>query len=290
VNKIGLALTSICLIVAAGANARPQAQTSVADPNTPIRCDSCDDWNAEVAPARIHGNTFYVGPKGASSVAVTTKDGIVLLDVPLPQSVPVIERHLERLGLRLVDVTAILTSHGHFDHVGGVAALAARTGATVYASDATADALRRGGPVPDDPQFAFHVNFPAFASVRIVRDSRPVTIGGVVFTPHLTPGHTPGATTWTWQACDDGGRCLNVVYADSLNAISHDDFRFTAVPGRVDAFARGIDTVSALPCDAMVSVHQDWKRPFIAPGLCAAYAAEARAKLAERVAKERGGG
>jgi metallo-beta-lactamase class B len=289
-NKIALAFASIWLIAAAGANARPREQTPVADPNTPIHCSSCDDWNAEVAPARIHGNTFYVGPKGASSVAVVTTGGIVLLDVPLPQSVPVIAAHLAALGLRVDDVTAILTSHGHFDHVGGVAAMAQRTGAAVYASDATADALRRGGPVPDDPQYDYHGDFPALASARVVRDGRPVTIGGVAFTPHLTPGHTPGATTWTWKACDASDRCLDMVYADSLTSISADDFKFTAMPGRVDAFARSIETVAALPCDAMISVHQDWKRSFIAPGLCAAYASDARAKLRDCIAKERGGG
>ena len=43
------------------------------------------------------------------------------------------------------DIRLILTSHGHFDHVGGVAALQRDSGGQVVASPSTAEALRLGG-------------------------------------------------------------------------------------------------------------------------------------------------
>ena len=56
-------------------------------PATPD-CDVCTTWNADQAPFRIFGNTYYVGVKGLSSVLVThdidealyLSDRIVMLD------------------------------------------------------------------------------------------------------------------------------------------------------------------------------------------------------------------
>ena len=57
--------------------------------------------------------------------------------------------------------------------------------------------------------------FPRVPNVRVVADNEVVRVGPLAITAHYTPGHTPGATTWTWQSCE-GARCLNIVYADSL--------------------------------------------------------------------------
>ena len=108
------------------------AQTLVPDP--PKVCDSCAEWNAPREPFRVHGETYYVGPAGLSSVVVRTPAGLALFDGGLPQSAPVIAANLEKLGLRLADVRFIFNSHAHYDHAGGIAALARASGATVVAS------------------------------------------------------------------------------------------------------------------------------------------------------------
>ena len=84
--------------------------------------------------------------------------------------------------------------------------------------------------------------------------ARSMEIGGTTITAHYTPGHTPGATTWTWQSCE-GDRCLNMVYVDSLTAVSKDGYRFTDAPGAVETFRESLRTVSALPCDIVISTH-----------------------------------
>ena len=35
----------------------------------------------------------------------------------------------------------------------------------------------------------------------------------------MTPGHSPGGTTWSWRSCEDG-RCVDAVYADSQTPVS----------------------------------------------------------------------
>ena len=276
-----------------------------------MSCEACGEWNAPRAPFKVFGNTYFVGPQGLSSLLVVTSAGLVLVDVPLPQSVaPIVER-IQSLGFRPADIKYVLTSHGHFDHVGGVHAMQQFNGITVLASARTADAMALGHPVTGDPQFGTgpEDSWPAVKTgVRVMRDRESVTLGGTTFTAHYTPGHTPGATSWTWKSCE-GDRCLDTVYVDSLTAISKDGYRFTGgngVPGIVDGFRASIGRVRQLPCDIVLSTHpgstgMDEKlevraRKHLSPGAngdpfvdnrgCAALADRAEKALDERVRQE----
>ncbi|HEV7498812.1 MAG TPA: subclass B3 metallo-beta-lactamase [Vicinamibacteria bacterium] len=295
-TTLTLALLSTTLFAA------PAAPKMRADP--PIQCDSCAEWNAPRAPFRVFGNTYFVGPAGLGSVLVTSDAGHVLLDGALPQSAPLIDANIRALGFRTEDVRVIVNSHAHFDHAGGIAALQRASGAAVAASAAGARALERGGPVPEDPQFVGGTTFPRVTKVRVVADGETLRVGPLAVTAHVTPGHTPGSTSWTWRSCDNG-RCLDVVYADSLNAVSAPGFRFSGDathPSLVDAFRRTIATVEGLPCDILLAVHPgfaDMDRklaaraqgaasdPFLDPGACRVYAASARQALERRLQQEK---
>ena len=270
----------------------------------PITCAACDTWNAKREPFRLFGNTYYVGVAGLSSILIVSEKGHVLIDGDLPQSASVIDEHIRSLGFRLQDVRLILTSHEHYDHVGGVAALQRASGAVVASSPDAARALRQGGPLPDDPQYGFGREFTAFPAVRDVRavtDGEILRVSDLAVTAYLTPGHTPGSTTWAWRSCE-GSRCMNVVYADSLNPVSAPGFKFSERRGRVDAFRQSIATVRNLPCDILVSVHPEFSNidkklqlraegadpdPFIDATSCRAYAETASQSLERRISEER---
>ena len=260
---------------------------SIVRPDQPHLCDACEAWNARKAPARIFGNTYDVGVAGLGAILVTSGKGHILLDGGLPQSAPIIDDNIRTLGFKTTDIRLIVNSHAHYDHAGGIAALQRATGAQVAASAAGARALEQGLPGPDDPQYAFgaRVNaFPRVGKVRIVADGEVLRVGDLAVTAHLTPGHTPGSTTWSWRACEDA-RCRTIVYADSLNPVSAPEFRFTgggAQPGRVEEFRRSIEKVGALPCDILLAVH-----PAFAEGkTCRSYAADALARLEQRIKEE----
>lgn len=257
-------------------------------PDPPMVCNDCDEWNAAKDPAPVFGNTYSVGTKGLGSILVTSKTGHILLDGGLTQSAPLIDRHIRRSGFRTEDVKFILNSHAHYDHAGGIHALQSLSGATVVASAAGAKALERGEPTDDDPQFAFgaRINrFPAVKNVRAVKDGEVVRVGDIEVTAHLTPGHTPGSTTWTWRSCE-AKTCKDIVYADSLNAVAAPDFRFTGDathPSRIEDFRKSIATVRALPCDVLLTVHP----VFNVGKTCQTYADEALKRLEERIAEEK---
>jgi metallo-beta-lactamase class B len=272
----------------------------------PLRCEQCEQWNEAAAPFRIYGNTYYVGVRGLSSLLLASSQGLVLLDGDLPQSAPLIEANVRALGFRVEDIRLILNSHTHFDHAGGIAALQRDSGAQVLASPSSAEALRLGHPVTDDPQAGYaDTGFPALqAPVRTLRDGETLTLGELAITAHFTPGHTPGSTTWTWRSCE-ARRCLDLVYADSLNAIAAPGFRYSGDRDHVDVsqrFQASIDAVAALPCDILITVHPGlghlWEKlearrkgvkpdPFIAGDACRAYADAMRTVLDARLAAER---
>ncbi|MHA6204496.1 subclass B3 metallo-beta-lactamase [Dyella soli] len=261
-------------------------------------------WSQPQKPFRIHGNTYYVGTRGLSAILIASPQGLVLIDGPLARNTAQIEASIKALGFRLTDIRVILNTHAHGDHAGAVAALARDSGARVQASVAGAKALMLGGNDPDDPQFGDAPTFAPVASVMTVPDGGSVRVGDTVLTAHYTPGHTPGSTTWTWQSCE-AGRCLSMVYADSLSAVSADGYRFTddaAHPRRVEEFRHSIDAIAALPCDLLITPHPDQSAflekvarrdagvapdPVVDAGACRAYAAAGRAALEARLARER---
>jgi metallo-beta-lactamase class B len=279
--------------------ARGRAQV-VAD--AAIECPPCVEWNVPQQPFRIFGNTYYVGTAELAAILVVDDEGLVLLDAALPQSAPLIDASIAALGFKTADIRLIVNSHTHFDHAGGMAALQRASGAMVAASPRALEALRAGKPNPDDPQFTIANNeFPRVANVRAIGDGETVSVGDVRLMAHFTPGHTPGSTTWTWRSCEES-RCLDIVYADSLNPVSADEFRFTgsaSMPSIVASFERSIGTVEALPCDILLSPHPGFfgmqeklrrntadANAFVDANACRAYAGAARRSLEQRIARE----
>ena len=290
-------------LVALAVHVNQHHEPAALRPDAAIVCGPCDEWNAPLAPFRIHGNTWYVGTAGLSAVLITSDEGHVLIDGGLPQSAPRIDAGIRALGFRTSDVRLIVTSHTHFDHVGGVAALQRASGATVAATAPAARALEAGMPTPDDPQYGLGRDanaFPPVSRVKVIADGDVLRVGDIAVTAHTTPAHTPGGTTWTWQSCD-AGRCLDIVYADSLTAVSADDFRFS--DGNLGAtFRATIAKVAALPCDIVIAAHPGFTDlegrlarrqagatpdPFIDPDGCRAYANAARERLERRLQSER---
>ena len=259
-------------------------------------CADCARWNQSQAPFRIFGNTWYVGVQGLSAVLVTSPEGHVLIDGDLPESAPRIAASIGALGFSIKDVKLILNTHVHFDHAGGIAALQKMSGARVAASANSAPVLRRGESGPDDPQYGMLPSIDKIDEVAVFQDGETLRVGSLALTAHLTPGHTPGGTSWTWTSCEKA-RCLHLVYADSLTPVSAPSFEFSRsrqYPNAVADFERSFATLESLPCDILLTAHPDasdfWERrahrALIDPKACARYAATGRERLRKRLATE----
>jgi metallo-beta-lactamase class B len=262
-------------------------------------------WNEPQAPFKVFGNTFYVGPKGVSAVLITSDAGHVLIDGGLPESVPQIAGNIRQIGLRIEDVKLIVNSHVHYDHAGGIGELQRLSGANVAALEPSARVFEQGKSGPDDPQFGILPEIARVAKVQVVKDGDTLRVGSLAVTAHATGGHTPGGTSWTWRSCE-GSRCLDLVYADSLTAVSADGFLFsrsTAYPAAVRDFESGFTFLGNVSCDILITPHGEtsdlWNRlarrekgeadALIDRTACRRYAEGARKRLQTRLASEADG-
>ncbi len=270
------------------------------EPDDAIDCERCDDWNASQDPFRVHGNTWYVGTDGLSSILIESDAGLVLVDGGLPQSAALIDANIRSLGFDPLEIRAILVSHAHYDHVGGVAALQRMTGATVYTSEAGSVPLSLGELQEDDPQYLDEPDegrFPAVENVVALPDGGVVTVGSLDVKAVYTPGHTTGGVTWTWESCAMN-TCYDVVYADSMSAVSSPEFRF-GTSGAAAAMTESADVIANLDCDILLSPHpfffgmydklerRDDGNPFVNNVACMMYAESALGWLERRLEAER---
>ena len=268
-------------------------------------CDSCPEWNKPQQPFRVYGNTYYVGPHGLTSILITSKAGHVLLDGALPESVPQVVANIRSLGFRVEDVKLIVNSHVHFDHGGGIAELQRLSGAQVAASPWSAEVLTKSGVGKGDPQFGSIPPVALVPRAETLRDGQTLRVGDIKLTAHFTPGHTPGGTSWTWKTCE-GGRCLSLVYSDSMTPVSSDGFRFSdsrEYPTAVRDFEKSFAFLRSTPCDILLTSHPDasglWQRlegrqkgvrpdPVVSPNACKELAGRASEQLRRRLESEKG--
>lgn len=269
------------------------------EPDPPYECERCADWNQPQDPYRIYGNTWYVGTTGLSSLLIETGDGLILVDGGLTQSAPLIHANIRELGFDPLEIRAILVSHVHYDHVGGINALQRLTGATVYTSENGVAPLAGGRLEHNDPQFVADSaagSFPPIREVVAVGDGDSVSLGEVQVTAVYTSGHTDNGVTWTWEACALGG-CYSVVYADSLTAVSAPGFSYGA-SGAAAAMIDSAGRIADLECDILLSPHpfffgmsdklerMDQGNPFVNDLACTFYAEEALGWLEQRLDAE----
>ncbi len=206
-------------------------------------------WNQPVEPFRIAGNLYYVGATDITSYLITTPKGHIVLDGGFVETAPMILANIRKLGFDPKDVKILLNSHAHVDHAGGLAELKRATGAMLYASRGDIPQLARGGL--DDPQFGNRFPFAPVHADRIVEDGQRISLGGTTLVAHLTPGHTPGCTTWTMRA---GGK--DVVFVGSPSTPS--EYRLTnnpRYPNAVADYRKQFATLKSLGCDVFLGSH-----------------------------------
>lgn len=258
-------------------------------------CRGKDGWSDPAPAVRIFANVYNVGTCGITVVLIADPAGHVLIDSGPETAAPIVRRNIEALGYKITDVKLLLATHEHHDHVGGLAALQAASGATLRVSAPAAAVLASGTVDPNDPQYGEIAPPPAANVGAPIADGETIRLGATALTAHLTPGHVFGGTSWTWRACD-GARCRSIAFADSLSAISRDGYRFLDNPDRVAAVGQSIDTVARLPCDILLTPHPSSSNlfprlygaaPLVDRSACKAYAARAYTAFEARLAKER---
>jgi metallo-beta-lactamase class B len=171
--------------------------------------------------------------------------------------VPALKRSVEQLGFRFEDIKYLLASHAHVDHVQGHARVRELSGAKVLVSEADAPFVRSGGQ--GDTYFGDRYLWRACPVDGVVKDGDEVRVGATTLVARLTPGHTPGATTWTMKVREPGqpqGQELDVVFFPSGNVLPGTKLIGNpAYPNIAADFDRSFATWRTMPCDVFLGAH-----------------------------------
>ncbi len=246
-----------CLTIAAQAdpaqtNALPQAPSGAA---LVYMKHVFDAMKAPVPPRHLIGNIYYVGASGVSSFLIISRAGDVLVDAGFEDTVPQIQSGVAQLGFKLSDIKILVTTHAHFDHVGGLARIKELTDAKLYVSAADSKTLASGGrddflPLPKD-----YAAYRPVQADEIVHDGQVVTLGDIHLVAHLTPGHTRGATTWTLDVRDED-KIYHVVFFSSASINPGTRlFKSPSYPEIVSDYESTFAKLKVLPCDIFFAPH-----------------------------------
>jgi len=206
---------------------------------------------ADIAPFQVMDNLYYVGTEGVSSFLVTTQQGNFLIDGGIAQTAPTIERHLVALGSSIRSVKYLLNTHAHYDHAAGLAQLKRDSGATFVASAGDKPILE-SGHISYGPSETVH--YPPVTVDHVIADGERVTLGGVTLTAHLTPGHTPGCTSWSLDLQGADG-APHRAFIDCSQTVAGQRLAPESYPGMVNDYRATFAKVRAISADIFLASH-----------------------------------
>jgi metallo-beta-lactamase class B len=162
------------------------------------------EWIKPFPPFRMIGNVYWVGTYDLSTYLITTPRGHILINTGLVATNGQIQAGVEQLGFKMSDVRILTATHGHYDHVAGLAELKRKTGARMVMMEQDADLLEDGGK----SDFRFGDDTAArFEPVKVdrrLKNGDTIELGGVVLTAHRHPGHTKGSTSFVFDVRENG--------------------------------------------------------------------------------------
>jgi len=198
-----------------------------------------ETWYAE--PQKVFDNLYFVGQTEYSAWAITTSQGIILLDAIYDYSIEAeVDEGLRKLGLNPADIKYVIVSHGHLDHAGGAKFLQEKYGARLIMSAADYDLLEQQNPTWKPKRD------------MVATDGMKLTLGDFAMTLYLTPGHTDGTISTIFQVRDGSTKHTVATWGGTL-------FNFGANRPRLVSYAQQAERFREMAtkagADVMLSNH-----------------------------------
>ncbi len=196
-----------------------------------------ETWFTE--PAKVFDNLYFVGSKIHSSWALTSSEGIILIDTLFTyNSEEEIVGGLKKLGLDPAKIKYVIITHAHGDHVGGAKLLQDKFGSHIV----------MGGPDWDSIEKSVN-SYPLGKPKRdiVADDGQKITLGDTAVTIVTTPGHTPGTLSMIFTV-KDKGKPLTVAYSGGTA------FNFPSTVPNVDTYISSQHKMAAAAAAANATV------------------------------------
>jgi metallo-beta-lactamase class B len=227
---------------AAGAGTQRGPGAGQRPPGPPPGPPDRSTWHVE--PVKVFDNLYFFGQSEYAVWAITTSQGIIVLDTIFDYSVEdEVVGGMKKLGLDPANIKYAVVSHAHPDHDGGARFLQEHYGTRVIMSPADWDVLdkRTVGAKPKRDIEA--------------TDGQKLTLGDTTLTLYITPGHTPGTISTLFPVKDNGTPHLAALWGGV--GLNPDRERLGLYIRSAQRFS---DIVKQAGADVILANHTDWDR------------------------------
>jgi metallo-beta-lactamase class B len=223
---------------------RPFPARATNAPRPPREVPPVEEWYAK--PVQVFDNLYFVGTQDHGAWAVTTSEGIIVIDALYDYAVEAaVVDGLRKLGLDPENITHVVISHGHGDHHGGAKYLQEHFGAQIVMGAPDWDLVERSArdPIPSRDMVA--------------TDEMQIRLGETTVTLYLTPGHTAGTVSSMIEVRDGGRSHLTASWGGtSLFATTSVE----SIQDYIDSAVRYQQLIAARGADVLIANHTSFDR------------------------------
>lgn len=148
-----------------------------------------DHFYQIASPAQSHGYD-------ASVYLLDTGEEPVLLDCGTPDGFSAICQNIRDLGYRPEDITEILATHGHYDHVAAASQFKELSGCKVFIHEADRVQVEQGDNIRTTAGILYDRDFPAVKADGLLSHGEVRRYQTCEVEVLHTPGHTPGCVSF----------------------------------------------------------------------------------------------
>jgi metallo-beta-lactamase class B len=202
-------------------------------------------------PGRAFDNLIFAGSRWVSSWAITTSEGLILVDAmdnhADAERVP--DAGLRKLGLDPATIKLMVVTHGHADHYGGAGFFAARYGSRVVCSEIDWTMMETGLEY-DRPE----LGRPPRRDIA-VHDGSQIRLGDTTLEVLLTPGHTMGTITLLFDVREGGRTHRAMMWGGTAFNFGRQPNRIARLQAYIDATVRAKDVAARQGVSVFLSNH-----------------------------------
>ena len=181
---------ALFLAVIAAAVCIPQGLVSAAELS-----DRDNPEIQRVEPFQVFDNLYYVGAKWVSAWLYVTDQGLILIDSLYGDLTDLAIENIRTLGFDPNDISYLIVTHAHYDHVGGARRFQDEFGAVVMMTETD-------WQMTTEP--AIYQEYPTPIRHLAANDGSTLTLGREQLQFFETPGHTSGVLSLAFTVYDDG--------------------------------------------------------------------------------------
>lgn len=209
-------------------------------------------------PGKAFDNLYFVGSKWVSAWAITTSEGIILVDAMDndDEAERIIDAGMRTLGLDPAHIKMVVVTHGHGDHYGGVNYLKRRYSPSIHFGEADWTMMATqlefdrpdwGRPPQRDP-----------ARDLALKDGDVLRLGDTRIDVLLTPGHTMGTVSLLFNARQGSKVHRTLLWGGTAFNFGKQPDRMVRLQAYIDATARVRDIARTQNVEVFISNHNGY--------------------------------